>query len=174
MDNIFMMMILICVASALNVICRVLIPIAIAYDTKALSIRNDVMWIVLSIFFPVVIVLAYLLCRNSAQKNVPKLCTVCNTTVANGIKCCPTCNNTMFFVDYVVPNKDKLHKKSKTFAIVALICFIASIASSIAAMNYAINEIQPYGDDIIDKFSQEYEDEFGDFYSENPFEDFGE
>ncbi len=154
---------------------RVFMTLAIHYDAKSIGVKDEVVWIVFTVFFPITVPFIYLCCRKTIEKNVPKMCTKCGASYPSTQVYCTACNSTDL-VDYQISNKKK-HKKNSYFMlalagvmIVVFISFVVQLSANIT--DYVVN----YNDDFtkyFNEFDDDYSDDF-DFYYDDDFSDFFE
>lgn len=147
----------------LSILTSVFAMLAVGNDAKALGVKKRKMFMALSFFFPVIMVIVYVCVRKKTEKIQPKMCNVCHTTVDPSTNICPVCSS-VSFTDYQIANNQTYKKRAKVFLIVAICFYIAS-----SAFNYA------FSGDIADKLLKQFggDSSFGQF-DENPFKDFNE
>lgn len=155
------------------VLFKVMVMIAVGFDCKSRGVKDKTLWMVLTFFFTIIAGIVYACRCNDLEKNVPKLCVNCNTTVAPNCISCPNCSNTVF-VDYQINNKDKITKKRKTSLIIAVISIVISVVFY-SAMVYSSVEMFGGWDAVkkgdLTEFYNKF-DEFNDYSV--PFESFEE
>lgn len=136
---------------------RVFIVLAIHFNAKSLAVKDEVPWLVLAAFFPLVVGVVYLCCRKSLSKTVPKYCPRCGATYPNNQVYCPACNSTDL-VECQVENKAKHKKNSRIMLVLSIIMAIVSVVSLVQLSVKITKYIVDYSDDVTSFF-----DEFDDY-----------
>lgn len=121
------------VSQIIGILFRVFMTLAVYNDAKSKSIEKKSLFTVLTVFFPVLVPIIYIIVRSSLKTTAPKLCPVCSLTVAPAYKYCPNCNSANL-ISYEVNNCKKYKKNSKIFVITAIILYIVS---SIFSLSYS-------------------------------------
>ena len=150
---------LIIFASLIGIAARVFVCFAIYYDAKILSVKNRVLWIVLSAIFPICGFI-YLCARNSLEKTAPRFCPLCGAMSPPGSRYCVNCHSGNL-IDCKPEGSQPLEKKRKIFAIVGIVLVVLSFTVSHVASSRMSKQ-------IIDNYNKYYNSE-----NSNQLPDFG-
>lgn len=155
-----------------SIVFRVLITVSIGYACKARAAKNQIGWMVLTFFFPIIASFVFLCVKDSIRKKAPKLCVNCGITVHPDTIACPNCGNAVF-QDYSVTEEQRYRKNSKILLIISIISFVISIVFSVITFMEVLNQVPPF-DENSDSYGDfnEFDDDYYNEYFEDYFDDY--
>ena len=114
-----------------SILVQIFLPLAIYNDAKAHYSKNTVLFTVLSIFFPLIIGIVYLVLRNKPDQVdytlLSKNCLGCGAPCNGAEFNCHACGNSQFTELYGAEDTEKRQKKAKGFLIAAIACYALDI-----------------------------------------------
>lgn len=153
------MIFLLLLASLFSLAARVFLVLAVYYDADSKGIKDKNIYAVLTLFFPIIMIIVYLCVRKSAAKIQPKMCNVCHTTVNTNSAFCPKCLSSSF-TDYLVAGSVKKKKQSNFFSVMALLFYICAVINTVTVCSVLVQDFDDYINDDSYSYNEHYFDDY--------------
>lgn len=153
------MIFLLLLASLFSLAARVFLVLAVYYDADSKGIKDKNIYAVLTLFFPIIMIIVYLCVRKNAAKIQPKMCNVCHTTVNTNMTFCPKCLSSSF-TDYLVAGSVKKKKQSNLFSVMALLFYICAVINIFTACSVLVQDFDDYINDDSYSYNEHYFDDY--------------
>lgn len=114
------------------------ITVAVVKDSKGRRIKNRSIWIVLTVFFPLICPLIYFAKKKTLESSVSKKCMNCATIYDEDTFLCPACKCVEYNLNEIHKDEETI-RNSKKWSKVAVISFVIAVISFIAVMAITIS-----------------------------------
>lgn len=171
--------ILFVIACLLSLLFRIMIMLAVGFDSKAICVKNRQQWMALAFFVPVSAIV-YVCIKKNLKKTVPQHCYSCGATVQPDEITCNQCGSARLS-DYVVAGSEKKKKSALICLIIGLVAYFAGIVFicfgsfsvfQTLVKDYYDNSSSYYDfDDNYGYYDDNYDD-FFEFYGDDNYDDY--